>query len=284
MASGSFFGGVAEGLKSAHDMAQAEEALDLRRQLGFGELDARNRGLDLQERQLGQERDLRTRALDLQAQGQKNAQARALLAEADKQVSDTLSVVNETITSGKNSNADPLKVAQAIQPLVESAKRIAKAGGLNPALIDMKVNAWMAGPTATEAAVAGARTKVQAAKAVAAETGVPEREAMEGQGLVKREPRGDNTMETLRTKLAAGETLTAGEQKVYDDAIRSDPLARFLALTQAGGATPAAATAAPAAAETLPPEAVKQLKEGVVTTFQNGQKWTLKGGKPTKVP
>ena len=33
----------------------------------------------------------------------------------------------------------------------------------------------------------------------------------------------------------------------------------------------------------LPEAAVKRLKEGVVTTFNNGQKWTLKNGKPQKV-
>lgn len=34
---------------------------------------------------------------------------------------------------------------------------------------------------------------------------------------------------------------------------------------------------------TLPPEAQKMLKEGQVTTFGNGQKWTLKNGKPERV-
>jgi hypothetical protein len=33
----------------------------------------------------------------------------------------------------------------------------------------------------------------------------------------------------------------------------------------------------------LPPQAASQLKEGFVTTFGNGQKWTLQGGKPTQV-
>lgn len=33
----------------------------------------------------------------------------------------------------------------------------------------------------------------------------------------------------------------------------------------------------------IPPEAVKQLKEGIVTTFGNGQKWTLTNGQPTQV-
>lgn len=59
-----------------------------------------------------------------------------------------------------------------------------------------------------------------------------------------------------------------------------------------GRSTPGGGTAAPGAPDKpkvedrvpLPPEAVKQLKEGQVTTFNNGQKWTLEGGQPKQVP
>lgn len=34
----------------------------------------------------------------------------------------------------------------------------------------------------------------------------------------------------------------------------------------------------------LPEEAISQLKEGVITEFKNGQKWTLKNGKPARIP
>ena len=40
---------------------------------------------------------------------------------------------------------------------------------------------------------------------------------------------------------------------------------------------------APMQAAQLPPSAVAALKEGQVTTFRNGQKWTLQGGKPSRV-
>ena len=52
------------------------------------------------------------------------------------------------------------------------------------------------------------------------------------------------------------------------------------------GGTGAAAPAAPGAAPvggTLPPEAARALKEGQVTTFRNGQRWTLRGGQPVQV-
>lgn len=63
-----------------------------------------------------------------------------------------------------------------------------------------------------------------------------------------------------------------------------------------GGAAPAAAPAGPVSAVPeavkvapqqaqigLPPEAAARLKPGVVTTFGNGQRWTIQNGKPTQV-
>jgi hypothetical protein len=48
---------------------------------------------------------------------------------------------------------------------------------------------------------------------------------------------------------------------------------------------PATAGPAPAPGGAMPPpEAISALKEGQVTTFENGQKWTLKNGKPEQVP
>jgi hypothetical protein len=151
---GHFLGGAAEGLRSATDMRQADEALGLRRDTLEADTSLRTRGMDLQERQV-----------NLAAQAQKNAQSRALLGEADKQISETLSAVSETITAAKATNADPAKVAQTIQPLVQSAKKIAAAAGLNPEVIDVKVNAWMAGPTVIDKATA--EGQASAAKTVA---------------------------------------------------------------------------------------------------------------------
>ena len=51
--------------------------------------------------------------------------------------------------------------------------------------------------------------------------------------------------------------------------------------TQAGA--DAGKTASPAASDVLPPQAAQSLKEGRVTTFKNGSKWTLQDGKPTRV-
>jgi hypothetical protein len=165
MANGHFLGGVAEGLKTATDMRQADESLGLKRDALSADTALRSRGLDLQASGQTQERDLRTRQLDLVAQAQKNAQNREMLTMADKQVSDTLAVVGETITQSLAAGRDPAVVAKAIQPLVASAKRIAAAGGLSPDAIDIKVNAWMARPSGTE--TAAAEGQAAAAKTIA---------------------------------------------------------------------------------------------------------------------
>jgi len=45
----------------------------------------------------------------------------------------------------------------------------------------------------------------------------------------------------------------------------------------------AAAAAGGTGTSTLPPNAIAKLKEGLITTFSNNQKWTLKNGKPEQV-
>ena len=73
-------------------------------------------------------------------------------------------------------------------------------------------------------------------------------------------------------KAAGGDMAKAA--RMYAEDTRVTPKA-------ATSGTPAPAPApAPAA---LPPAALAQLKEGVVTTFANGQQWKLQNGKPVKV-
>lgn len=53
--------------------------------------------------------------------------------------------------------------------------------------------------------------------------------------------------------------------------------------TSAPAAAPKPTAPAAASSAALPPAAAAKLKEGVVTQFGNGQKWTLKDGKPVQV-
>lgn len=50
-----------------------------------------------------------------------------------------------------------------------------------------------------------------------------------------------------------------------------------------GGQPPAPGAPEAAPAQDLPPEAMRRLMEGRATTFANGQKWTMRGGKPKRV-
>jgi hypothetical protein len=78
-----------------------------------------------------------------------------------------------------------------------------------------------------------------------------------------------NIIEQIRRKIASGQALTEGEQRVYDDALNADPLARFLrdrGLEQGSAGGEVTPRAAPPAARPAPPsqsEAAEPLPEGV---------------------
>lgn len=259
MANGFFLGGMAQGMNDAAELGIKRDTLSADTALRGRGLDIQQIQADLADKRLGQDLSLRTRALDLTEQAQKNAQSREMLSIADKQVTDYMSVISDTISQSLAAGKDPATVAQTARPLVEAAKSIAAKAGLDPGAIDVKVNTWMAQPTPSEKAVSKATSGVSAAKAVSEATGVTQREALQGQGVLKAEPRNSSVMEGIRAKIAYGEPLTGGEQKVYDDALKADPLARFLALSQ--GANAGAAPAQPAAAPTPAPQAAPQAKD-----------------------
>lgn len=50
-----------------------------------------------------------------------------------------------------------------------------------------------------------------------------------------------------------------------------------------GDTAPAQTSEAATPVASIPPEAASQLKEGQITTFGNGQQWTLQGGQPVQV-
>ena len=95
---------------------------------------------------------------------------------------------------------------------------------------------------------------------------------------------GLKAVESIRQKLLRGEALTPSEQKVYDDSRRMS-LIEQAQRTSTPPVTPPVTTpqTAPNINTPLPPEAVLHLREGVPTTFQNGQTWTLKDGMPVRV-
>lgn len=97
----------------------------------------------------------------------------------------------------------------------------------------------------------------------------------------------------IAAKIAAGQPLSPGEQKIYDDYNASRQAGGMFGIpgmANYGDENPAAAPgqaqpAAPAKpaqpAPSTPP--IDRLSEGVNTRFANGQVWTLRGGKAQRV-
>lgn len=159
MASGFFLGGAAEGMQNASELALKRDNLTADTLL-------RQRGLDLQEKQIGQTGSLQSRALDLQEQSQKNSQQRELLTRADTQIDATMSVVSETIKAGLAAGKDPVEINKAVAPLVQSAKSLAAKAGRDPLALDNRVIAELTLPTGAQV---GAGEGAKSAAKIAAE-------------------------------------------------------------------------------------------------------------------
>lgn len=134
MPSGFFYGGLAEGIDTAAKR-------------------------NLAERSLEQEASLRDRALGVQERQIKRQEQNDAIGRADKQISDTMAVVGETIKSGLSVGRDPQAVLRAVGPLVQSAKQIATALGRDPAAIDAQVQALTLNPTGVETATAAGKAE-----------------------------------------------------------------------------------------------------------------------------
>ena len=157
MANGAFLGGFAEG-------AEASAKLGLKRDELAQDTALRSRGLDLQ-----------SRGLDIQERGQMLANARAAVAQIDKQIAETLGIVSETIKNARAVGRPDQAIVSAVAPLVGSAKSLAAKAGRDPTSIDAMIKAQLLSPTGTETAAA-----TGTAKAVAA---VAEERALEAAGV-----------------------------------------------------------------------------------------------------
>lgn len=147
MANGFFLGGMADGALSAQKM-------------------------DLAERTLAQDTGIRSRALDLTERAQVNAQEKDAVARIDKQISDTMTVVAETLKAGREAGTDIATIQKAVTPLVQSAKQLAGAAGRNPNAIDAQVQALLVSPSALDKATM--EGKSEAVKSVAKTTALAE--------------------------------------------------------------------------------------------------------------
>lgn len=237
---GFFLGGAAEGIADADKRALARDTLT-------ADTGLRTRGLDIQERNAATDAGLRTRALDIQEKQIREARARETLTKVDKHIADTMSTIGETVKTALAAGRDPALIHKTISPLADSAKRLYSATGRDPLLIDSQIDGLLLGGGAEKplSDIAKLRSDLNAGRINQADFDM---------GLRNLANKPASVIETVRGKIANGETLSGGEQKVYDDAISADPLARALAAAAGGGfrTSPAAASHAPQPAA-IPP-------------------------------
>lgn len=134
MANGFFLGGMAEGIESVNKR-------------------------DLAERTLAQDASIRKQQLGLQERQIARAEQNDLVTRADKQISDTMSIVGEMIKTASSVGKDPATIMRAVAPLVDNAKQIAQRIGRDPAALDAQVQALTLSPNAVEAATAAGRAE-----------------------------------------------------------------------------------------------------------------------------
>jgi hypothetical protein len=255
MVSGFALGGIAKGLESA------EEARNKRKELA------------LREQTIAQDSALRSRALDIQDAQEKRLANQDLLSQADKHIGDLLKVVGETIKQGKAAGHTPEQLSLAVSDVMAEVDRLASAVGRDGGIYRKQVDAMLAAPTATETAAAEGQAEgvAQAAKT----------KAMSEAGVSS-----SSVLETIKLKIARGEQLTPGEERLYQDSVKSAAagassfLQQFLSennptpTVQAPAATPVKTTTVPAPAPAIPTNLVgKQPKWS-----PSKQKWYLADG------
>lgn len=228
MSNGHFLGGAAEGIQQVR------------------ELDAR--------------KDIASRSLNLQERGQADAKQRALLQDVDKQIENTMSIAAKTIEAGLTAGRDRELIRKAVTPLLSDIQGLGARVGRDPSTYAKQLDALIQMPTAPKEPAPGSPLG-KLHKDL--ESGFISQEQYDAAAQRLTEPtQGINAVETIRRKIASGQPLAAGEQTVYDDALRSDPLARLM-LGLAGGPmrSDAPTTSAPPPRATAAPRPAPAAKE-----------------------
>lgn len=142
---------------------------------------------------------------------------RLMLADADKVFAGHERIIGQVITTGLKAGKSPEQISAAIEPLLSDLDSLAASTGRDTAPIRTRVDSLLGGPTALDVATAegeaAARKTLGEVGALEA-AGVPTRAARNAAGV-----REESAVETIRGKIARGETLSEGEDRVYRDAL-----------------------------------------------------------------
>lgn len=199
---GFFLGGAAEGMRAAD------------------ELDLKTRGLDIKEKELV------------------GNQQRQLANDLEKTVQGNVSTITGIIQEARKAGASPDQIRQTIAPLVQSFQQLAQRTGrdISPSL--QQFDALINIPAGAEAAP-DPKTEIGKTRLDAQRGFITADEAAARVQRLTREEGAVNTVEVIRRKLATGQALTPGEQKVYDDATRFDLLGSIIRGQTGGAGAPA---------------------------------------------
>lgn len=159
--------------------------------------------LDFRKMAQSQDVGLASRGLDIrQNELDRNAQA-DLEARIAKNIENSSKVISETVKAAIANGTPPEKIKSVIEPLVANVETAMKSVGTDPTQFRQQVDLMIQTPPELEGTKIGA------------------------------------TLEGVKSKIAKGETLTPGQQKLYDDSLKHD--AMLAALLGGGNASTAEA-------------------------------------------
>jgi hypothetical protein len=198
--SGFYLGGFAQGAQSADTLALKE------REVATKEQDSDSKVLGL-----------------LQARDS------LLSSEVDKAIKGTTDTITSIISEARKVGAPQEKIRALVAPMMQDIAVLSqKAGRPDPAPLFRGFDAMLGIPAAPDAA-ATPTTEIGKVRYDLQRGFITQAEADARISRLTREVGDPNIVENIRRKIAAGEKLSVGEQKVYDDALMRDPIARLIA-------------------------------------------------------
>lgn len=205
---------------------------------------------------------------------------KAATGELNKAIGSTVRVAGDVIEQARKAGAAPDKIRGLVAPLLGDIDALSKRAGRDPGPILNQVNAMIGVPAAPEGE-ASPTTEIGKLRSDLKNGFITQAEFGARVNNLTRDMSEPNVIEGIRRKLATGEALSEGEAKVYDDALKADPIARLLAGAMSGAPAVPVSPARPAAPQSFatPAEVEAAIKAGKVKI---GDTVTI-GGKPMKV-
>jgi hypothetical protein len=171
--------------------------------------------------------DIKNRELDIKDEALAGSQQRQLATELEKTIAGNVQTITGIIQESRKAGASPAQIKATIAPLVQSFQQLAQRTGRDISVPMQQFDALINIPAGAESAPEP-KTEVAKTRADARAGFITPEEASARINRLTREEGAVNTVEIIRRKLASGQQLSPGEQKVYDDATRFDLLGSII--------------------------------------------------------